>query len=239
MPWTTSRKDRRRMTVCLALTFFLLLIAIYANSSDTFSQKRAGAGLLTYGGADTKIYLDRQLLHDLKKKQDTKVVFSDAMTLNEARSFQYEFYAMHPEVTLCYEPLFSLQAYDESKNICAGYLATYISAAGGNQRYRNLEDASRQFLRGTKTLSDREKVRVISGRLRNNCDYAYTPTDFWGESLYGCLVDGKATCIGYAEGFFYLMKRAGVPCRIEVSKYHAWNKVFYDGKWHKTDLTKD
>ena len=239
MRWTTSSRNRRR-AACLSLIAFLLLTALCMSSGDASAEsERVKVGAYIYEGDAARIYMDRQLLHKLKEKQDTKVTFSDAMSIDEARVFQYEFYAMHPEVTLCYEPLFSLQAYDESKNICAGYLATYISAAGGNQRYRNLEDASRQFLRGTKTLSDREKVRVISGRLRNSCDYADTPTDFWGESLYGCLVDGKATCIGYAEGFFYLMKRAGVPCRIEVSKYHAWNKVFYDRKWHKTDLTRD
>lgn len=239
MRWTTSSRNRRR-AACLSLIAFLLLTALCMSSGDASAEsERVKVGAYIYEGDAARIYMDRQLLHKLKEKQDTKVTFSDAMSIDEARVFQYEFYAMHPEVTLSYAPLFALQTYDNDKKICAGYVATYISSEGGAQRYRNLEDAAKKLLRGTSDLSDKDKVRIIAKRLRSSCEYADTPTDLWSESLYGCLADGKATCIGYSEGFFYLMRRAGVPCKIEVNRYHAWNKVFYDRKWHKTDLTRD
>lgn len=66
------------------------------------------------------------------------------------------------------------------------------------------------------------------------------------DTSYGCLVQGKALCGGYSDGFSYVMKRMGIECGVvsgEVAKEsgemtgHAWNYVNLNGKYYWIDLT--
>ena len=58
--------------------------------------------------------------------------------------------------------------------------------------------------------------------------------------MYGCLIDGKSTCVGFSESFQLIMNRLNIPCEIVVDtkeKRHAWNKVYIDGEEKKVDVT--
>lgn len=64
------------------------------------------------------------------------------------------------------------------------------------------------------------------------------------DNLYGVLVEGAATCYGYANGFQYLAQRAGLDCVLLKGHTprgvgHAWNAVRLDGSWHFVDVTWD
>jgi len=63
-------------------------------------------------------------------------------------------------------------------------------------------------------------------------------------SMYGALVEGRATCEGFAKSFQYIMRLLGV----ETLRYsgilndspdvgHTWNAVKLDGEWYQVDLT--
>ena len=62
-------------------------------------------------------------------------------------------------------------------------------------------------------------------------------------TAYGCLVDNKAICSGYAAAFQYLMNLLEVPClRVTGSAdgvAHEWNVIAIDGKSYHVDLTWD
>jgi len=65
-------------------------------------------------------------------------------------------------------------------------------------------------------------------------------------TAYGALVEGSASCEGYARAMQLLMDIQGIPCYIvtgEASNLagftggHAWNKVMIGGEWYHLDAT--
>ena len=68
-------------------------------------------------------------------------------------------------------------------------------------------------------------------------------------NAYGAIVEGYATCDGYAEAFQYLLHREGIQSFIAAGyaynfkrgeiAAHSWNYVCIDGQFYQTDLTWD
>lgn len=68
-------------------------------------------------------------------------------------------------------------------------------------------------------------------------------------NMYGALVNKYCVCEGYARAYKYLLEEAmGVPCILAVgvgtnskgeSERHAWNYVYYSGRWYAVDVTWD
>ena len=62
-------------------------------------------------------------------------------------------------------------------------------------------------------------------------------------NAYGALVNGKATCKGYAQAMKLLLEAVDVPCDYVVGKrdgWHAWNRVQLDDKkWYNIDASAD
>lgn len=93
--------------------------------------------------------------------------------------------------------------------------------------------------------SDYEKVKGIHDWLAANISYDY---DYFDQSLYAALVQGKGVCAGYVSAFDYIAKKAGIET-IQVSglghstanqnENHAWNLVKMEGVWYELDLTWD
>lgn len=76
-----------------------------------------------------------------------------------------------------------------------------------------------------------------------NCVYDLSAEN--GSSAYGCLVEGKAVCEGYAKAMTLLCSKAGIKC-IEVvgtgtsagtTEAHMWNLIELDGVWSHVDVT--
>lgn len=95
--------------------------------------------------------------------------------------------------------------------------------------------------------SDYQKIQYLHDWLVRNVtpdeDSYEGRDDLWAPSAYGAIVDGRATCLGYAKGMFYLLARAGYDTVFEVGKgkaaKHVWAKVRMDGKWYNIDPTWD
>ena len=64
-------------------------------------------------------------------------------------------------------------------------------------------------------------------------------------SAYGCLVNRRAVCSGYAAAFQLLAERLGAECRrvqgteLKNGAPHEWNAVYLEGDWYQTDVTWD
>lgn len=58
-------------------------------------------------------------------------------------------------------------------------------------------------------------------------------------NMLGVVVRKKAVCQGYAEAYYYYMKKLGIPCELVSSSNHAWNQIQLDGKWYQVDCTWD
>lgn len=67
-----------------------------------------------------------------------------------------------------------------------------------------------------------------------SCEYIF--------SAYGCLVQGKTVCSGYAKAFQLIMQELGYDCIYvtgDAGEAHGWNCVFLDGEGYFVDVTWD
>lgn len=61
-------------------------------------------------------------------------------------------------------------------------------------------------------------------------------------SAYGCLINGKAVCAGYAKAFQLILTKLGYECIYvtgDAGGPHAWNCVTVDGEDYLVDVTWD
>ena len=93
-------------------------------------------------------------------------------------------------------------------------------------------------------MSDLEKIIFIHDYLCIDVEYAYE--DYLNgtvqpdaHSLKGALLDKSAVCDGYASAFQYYMLLLDIPCNTIISRDHAWNQVYVNGKWYFVDVTWD
>lgn len=66
-------------------------------------------------------------------------------------------------------------------------------------------------------------------------------------SAYGCLIEGKTVCSGYALAFRYIMRELGYTAGVEFNNYdnfsiitgHVWNYLELENEYYYFDLTWD
>ncbi len=100
------------------------------------------------------------------------------------------------------------------------------------------------------SATDYDKVKIIYDYFIKNIEYDYENYE-WLESgkanddftetstAYGALIYNKAICAGIAKAFYYVANKAGVYVLYvkSVSRNHAWNIVWLDGKYYRLDAT--
>ena len=176
-----------------------------------------------YAAPDNALYLpeetctQRAILRGLEKQDD--LIALDIIKVKEAQKSWWEVYAAYPETSLNYSPRISFTCYDTTDKYCIGIKPTLLTKE--NTKYEELEEATAEIISKLKDKPDREKVDGVKYWIDMNCSYTKQVTNMWDESLYGCLVKGEATCLGYAEAFYYMMRELQVPCRIETNEFHA------------------
>ncbi len=93
-----------------------------------------------------------------------------------------------------------------------------------------------------------EKELYIHDYLVTNCVYVDPETSTSANSVYGCLVNGKASCEGYARAFQYLLNKLNINNRLVTGEStedgeayigHMWNYVVLDGEGYFVDVTWD
>lgn len=89
-------------------------------------------------------------------------------------------------------------------------------------------------------LTDFEKALYIHDAVAESCVYTYGENS---SSAYGCLVDGEAVCLGYAQAFNIIARDAGMQCVVVTGtgdgESHAWNQIKIDGEWYNVDVAWD
>lgn len=126
----------------------------------------------------------------------------------------------------------------------------FVYAEGHNERMAALKAVTNQIMQGIdfETMSDVDIALYLHDYLVSHAGYAYkeysngtisTVPDVY--NAYGALVNGYCVCQGYAEGYQYLLKQAGIPCAVISSQAmnHAWNQIMVDGQWYHVDACWD
>lgn len=92
---------------------------------------------------------------------------------------------------------------------------------------------------------------ALEQKLKSLHDYIINTTKYdidknnTGESIYhsstayGALIEGFATCNGYADAYALILDRLGVKNYRITSDTHIWNAVYFNDEWLHIDLTWD
>lgn len=97
--------------------------------------------------------------------------------------------------------------------------------------------------------SDTEKALFVHDYIAKNCEYdhaaaADSEANRMAFNAYGCLIEGKCVCAGYARAYSLVLKRMGIDCGYSwgypySGESHAWNYVKINDKYYWTDVTWD
>lgn len=105
------------------------------------------------------------------------------------------------------------------------------------------------IIKGTETYTSvYEKELYVHDYIVGHCSYADAESSPNANSMYGCLVEGKASCEGYSRTFQYIMSAMNIDNRLITGESaedgvnyigHMWNYVVIDGEGYFVDLTWD
>ena len=83
--------------------------------------------------------------------------------------------------------------------------------------------------------TDAQKARAISEWI---CSHIfYDSTNYFGGTASEALKNRYGVCHTYASLTLAMCHAMGIPCTYSSSATHAWNNIFWDGKWHLVDNT--
>lgn len=111
---------------------------------------------------------------------------------------------------------------------------------------KELEEAKNEILENA-TGSNYDKMLYVHDWIIENTEYDVLDNPNTS-NVYGCLVNKKAICEGYARAFKYLLDELEIPCILVSgtavdengnSERHAWNYVFIKNNWYAVDTTWD
>ncbi len=132
----------------------------------------------------------------------------------------------------------------------------YVSALYNEQEeYKELDDAANKVVKLAKEHSSDgyEQIVFVHDYLIENAIYDHDGLDEYEEynhnpeceyifSAYGCLVNQKTVCSGYAKAFQLILRKLGYDCTYVVGSAggaHGWNCVYLDGEGYYVDVTWD
>lgn len=118
------------------------------------------------------------------------------------------------------------------------YLRYYVDTPEQAQSMMTkMENTANKVVNAASGYSDYNKIKYLYEWLTKNAVYDGSGSHF--ASSYGSIVDGKANCMGFAKGMFYLLSKAGYDVVYEVGfgteDEHIWVKVRMGGKWYCID----
>ena len=135
-------------------------------------------------------------------------------------------------------------------SIRPGYL---VSEKKAKKMKASFEDTLEEIVSQAEDYDETfEQVLFVYDYILNRTEYDYALAekndyDNVGINAYGCLLEGKTICSGYAMAFDAVMKRLGYECGVEFNNYsnfsafegHVWNYCKLGKEYYYFDLTWD
>ena len=119
----------------------------------------------------------------------------------------------------------------------------YREKGDNSLKRKQLEEVVQDVVDGARELrGDYYLVSYISNYIINNCKYTDDIGEAYSSTAYGCLVEGKANCEGYAKAFNLLASQIGLRSVLitgttDTDENHAWNQVCIGVDWYNIDVT--
>ncbi|MDE6406295.1 MAG: transglutaminase-like domain-containing protein [Lachnospiraceae bacterium] len=127
--------------------------------------------------------------------------------------------------------------YLKKYTVTPGFITTKAQEEQVDQKIDRIIRQEGGALYNYQNASDYEKVRAAYNYVRSNVSYIGTTTPIY-HTCYSALINGKATCQGYALLFYRLVRELGVPCRVLMgtdANAHTYNIVRMGDAWYYVD----
>ena len=111
---------------------------------------------------------------------------------------------------------------------------------------KRIEKVKKEILQNA-SGNNYEKMKYVHDWIVDNVKYDTLNSENTS-NIYGCLVNKRVVCEGYARTFKYLMDELNIPCILVSgtavdengkSERHAWNYVYIKNNWYAIDTTWD
>jgi transglutaminase/protease-like cytokinesis protein 3 len=113
----------------------------------------------------------------------------------------------------------------------------WLSAELTDAQKKQVIKKENQIVKKTRRIrSIKGRVRYLNSYLKKTYKYKSNKYD---NDVYGVLIKHQAVCGGYAQAFYQLAVKSGIPVKLRISQSHnhAWNEVKVGGKWRTVDVT--
>jgi len=122
------------------------------------------------------------------------------------------------------------------------------------EKIRELDEAADAVAEMARACENHyERIKFVHDYLSANAMYdhdalaetkksVYDPVHYYIYSAYGCLVNGRTVCAGYAKAFQLIMQKLGYECLYvsgDAGGSHAWNLIFVEDEGYYVDVTWD
>ena len=169
----------------------------------------------------------KNIIKLMKKNKSFTYKFNGCYNINDIISFLSNILIDYPQYGQRYQQYLSYQ------DDCITVEYRYNTKEAW--KYKKAEKVINSIVKGAKKKKGtRAKVKYINSRLCKICRYKKTSDS---HSIYGCLVQGKAVCNGYAMAFKAIAVQCGIPNVYATSPNHIWNKVKIGKTWYHVDVT--
>ena len=162
---------------------------------------------------------------------DVELISNNQVLLSQINDFASPFNSFDEINTL----------YDETGEITISLNNTYTKEEQ-NIINEKLDSIISSNINDSMTLE--QKLKSLHDYIINTTKYDIDKNNT-GESIYhsstayGALIDGFATCNGYADAYALILDRLGVKNYRITSDTHIWNAVYFNDGWLHIDLTWD
>lgn len=124
-----------------------------------------------------------------------------------------------------------------------------LSKEDYDQKLKEAKDVASAIIDGASVYTSvYEKEKYVHDYIINHCTYTLPTESALANTMYGCLVEGKAACEGYSRAFQYIMSALNIENRVVTGESaddgvnyisHMWNYVVLDGEGYFVDVTWD
>ena len=128
-----------------------------------------------------------------------------------------------------------------------------VEYALDNETYKSQLQQANQIAQviadGASQYTDKyEQEKYVHDYIINHCTYIDPSESANANTIYGCLVEGKAGCEGYSRAFQFVLNKLDIDNRIITGEgatdgvnyiAHMWNYVVLNGKGYFVDVTWD
>ena len=162
---------------------------------------------------------------------DVELISNNQVLLSQINDFASPFNSFNEINTL----------YDETGEITISLNNTYTKEEQ-NIINEKLDSIISSNINDSMTLE--QKLKSLHDYIINTTKYDIDKNNT-GESIYhsstayGALIEGFATCNGYADAYALILDRLGVKNYRITSDTHIWNAVYFNDEWLHIDLTWD